>query len=105
MSGDCPAPQRLRSFPTRRSSDLERKAAARRRGAQDQGQDHRAHSTNAGIATPASACRSPAPANRSEEHTSELQSHHDLVCRLLLEKKKQPAADKEIAQRPKDLAG
>src|SRR5947207_7687234 len=27
-------------------------------------------------------------ANRSEEHTSELQSHSDLVCRLLLEKKK-----------------
>ena len=27
--------------------------------------------------------------NRSEEHTSELQSHSDLVCRLLLEKKKQ----------------
>src|SRR5437773_1640290 len=26
---------------------------------------------------------------RSEEHTSELQSHHDLVCRLLLEKKKE----------------
>src|SRR5437773_6868217 len=25
---------------------------------------------------------------RSEEHTSELQSHHDIVCRLLLEKKK-----------------
>src|SRR5437667_5263958 len=31
-----------------------------------------------------------AGAARSEEHTSELQSHHDLVCRLLLEKKKQP---------------
>src|SRR5437773_8921118 len=28
------------------------------------------------------------PRTRSEEHTSELQSHHDLVCRLLLEKKK-----------------
>src|SRR6266540_7123769 len=28
------------------------------------------------------------PPTRSEEHTSELQSHHDLVCRLLLEKKK-----------------
>src|SRR5260221_10865026 len=28
------------------------------------------------------------PASRSEEHTSELQSHSDLVCRLLLEKKK-----------------
>src|SRR5437667_4120668 len=27
-------------------------------------------------------------ASRSEEHTSELQSHHDLVCRLLLEKQK-----------------
>src|SRR5260221_11515830 len=28
------------------------------------------------------------PSWRSEEHTSELQSHSDLVCRLLLEKKK-----------------
>src|SRR5437588_7824180 len=28
------------------------------------------------------------PRVRSEEHTSELQSHSDLVCRLLLEKKK-----------------
>src|SRR5437667_2473655 len=27
---------------------------------------------------------------RSEEHTSELQSHHDLVCRLLLENKNEP---------------
>ena len=27
--------------------------------------------------------------SRSEEHTSELQSHSELVCRLLLEKKKQ----------------
>src|SRR5437016_9723995 len=30
----------------------------------------------------------PLPANRSEEHTSELQSLTNLVCRLLLEKKK-----------------
>src|SRR5256886_8358565 len=29
---------------------------------------------------------------RSEEHTSELQSQSNLVCRLLLEKKKQPIA-------------
>src|SRR5256886_9537109 len=29
------------------------------------------------------------PTNRSEEHTSELQSQSNLVCRLLLEKKKQ----------------
>ena len=32
--------------------------------------------------------RAKLPSSRSEEHTSELQSHHDLVCRLLLEKKK-----------------
>src|SRR5436190_18682647 len=30
---------------------------------------------------------------RSEEHTSELQSHSDLVCRLLLEKKKNNQQD------------
>src|SRR5947207_12395838 len=30
---------------------------------------------------------------RSEEHTSELQSHSDLVCRLLLEKKKKQKID------------
>src|SRR5437773_9069694 len=33
--------------------------------------------------------REPNRNSRSEEHTSELQSHHDLVCRLLLEKKQQ----------------
>src|SRR5260370_11060321 len=32
---------------------------------------------------------------RSEEHTSELQSHLNLVCRLLLEKKKQLSIDCE----------
>src|SRR5260221_10929116 len=31
---------------------------------------------------------------RSEEHTSELQSHSDLVCRLLLEKKKKRKINK-----------
>src|SRR5436190_18259156 len=35
---------------------------------------------------------------RSEEHTSELQSHSDLVCRLLLEKKKK----KKQRQLPKN---
>src|SRR5438034_6370845 len=33
---------------------------------------------------------------RSEEHTSELQSHSDLVCRLLLEKKKKYKYKKHI---------
>src|SRR5438034_8164882 len=36
---------------------------------------------------------------RSEEHTSELQSHSDLVCRLLLEKKKRPDDADEVLVR------
>src|SRR4030066_2273097 len=36
---------------------------------------------------------------RSEEHTSELQSHLNLVCRLLLEKKKQQRARARTVQR------
>src|SRR5437588_2142144 len=35
---------------------------------------------------------------RSEEHTSELQSHSDLVCRLLLEKKKKKKKKKTKKQ-------
>src|SRR5215211_8152489 len=38
--------------------------------------------------TTPSATRGRLKNRRSEEHTSELQSHSDLVCRLLLEKKK-----------------
>src|SRR5438034_7205341 len=34
---------------------------------------------------------------RSEEHTSELQSHSDLVCRLLLEKKKYCARRADVS--------
>src|SRR5438034_5630600 len=41
--------------------------------------------------TPCSARTTSPPMSRSEEHTSELQSHSDLVCRLLLEKKKKKA--------------
>src|SRR5438034_4780896 len=37
---------------------------------------------------------------RSEEHTSELQSHSDLVCRLLLEKKKQKIGTKRMRMKP-----
>src|SRR5438034_4195608 len=36
------------------------------------------------------------PVQRSEEHTSELQSHSDLVCRLLLEKKKKNTSHEHI---------
>src|SRR5438034_7596568 len=37
---------------------------------------------------------------RSEEHTSELQSHSDLVCRLLLEKKKNKRNNKRSKVQP-----
>src|SRR5437667_1490279 len=39
---------------------------------------------------------------RSEEHTSELQSHHELVCRLLLEKKnnRRSRLPRRISRRP-----
>src|SRR5437588_3470098 len=42
---------------------------------------------------------------RSEEHTSELQSHSDLVCRLLLEKKKkkQTKQDKQKQKKRKKI--
>src|SRR5438067_8791484 len=65
----------LHSFPTRRSSDL---ALARGR-------------TPIGLVTKGPMVvrdRERPSALRSEEHTSELQSRFDLVCRLLLEKKK-----------------
>src|SRR5438034_2829483 len=39
-------------------------------------------------ASNSAAVTKPSLTARSEEHTSELQSHSDLVCRLLLEKKK-----------------
>src|SRR5438034_3680538 len=41
-----------------------------------------------GAETPVSQLTPDRMPERSEEHTSELQSHSDLVCRLLLEKKK-----------------
>src|SRR5690625_5319421 len=67
------AQRALHSFPTRRSSDL-------RRGSR-QHELSPAASAHGGEGSP----RTP---RRSEEHTSELQSRGQIVCRLLLEKKK-----------------
>src|SRR5690349_24541117 len=67
-------PQDLHSFPTRRSSDLCSRARSRSRASTTR----RSRCWRGAGST----CR------RSEEHTSELQSRRDLVCRLLLEKKK-----------------
>src|SRR5699024_11522478 len=89
----------LRPFPTRRSSDLGR-AGLRTPGP---GRGHRVsggapdRGARRGVRTggrggTGGAGRAAGSARgadaRSEEHTSELQSRFDLVCRLLLEKKK-----------------
>src|SRR5438132_7051146 len=71
-------PPRSTLFPYRRSSDLGRAKTVRSDAYRD------AVSTN----QRPSPMHSAATGARSEEHTSELQSHSDLVCRLLLEKKK-----------------
>src|SRR5215475_15538655 len=65
----------LHSFPTRRSSDLAAEA------------DVFAESYRPGVAERLGVGHDVVTA-RSEEHTSELQSRENLVCRLLLEKKK-----------------
>src|SRR5437773_1792673 len=40
---------------------------------------------------------------RSEEHTSELQSHHEIVCRLLLEKKKASSRTSRAAEQIRSI--
>src|SRR5690242_21002378 len=76
----------LHSFPTRRSSDLEvpeeHRAAAQSELAAKVREAFGVDSEVVGLAP-----------NRSEEHTSELQSHVNLVCRLLLEKKNDGSDD------------
>src|SRR5207247_10874812 len=66
----------LHPFPTRRSSDLHCRAGCGHQSASRQ--------------FPA-LLRAGPEKSRSEEHTSELQSRVELVCRLLLEKKKKDA--------------
>src|SRR5205085_11974147 len=99
------APRAPHSFPTRRSSDLRRLSiqigivevepdalTTQRRvrkasdGRYDSGTGPRAVSRQVQIVRPfVDACRSlQAGQIRSEEHTSELQSQSNLVCRLLL---------------------
>src|SRR5688572_31782082 len=74
-------PRALHSFPTRRSSDLtvqlERAPAPPAAAATAQARPGPGAETKQRFRT-----------DRSEEHTSELQSQSNLVCRLLLEKKK-----------------
>src|SRR5207249_11937329 len=74
--------------PTRRSSDLGAEPEPRGQRARD-GARHRHPRLHARVeARVAMAGPVTGSLARSEEHTSELQSRFDLVCRLLLEKKK-----------------
>src|SRR5436305_12023604 len=68
----------LPSFPTRRSSDLWPCSASQAAAATDLHLPTKKNRPRAAFF------------RRSEEHTSELQSRPHLVCRLLLEKKKNP---------------
>src|SRR5205823_14677538 len=81
----------LHSFPTRRSSDLVR---PHRREAGRQALDDRAESEDLGVGVGED--EDHGRAARSEEHTSELQSLAYLVCRLLLEKKKNKHTKKNL---------
>src|SRR5207247_11327301 len=59
----------------------------RRRGAEDVGREcHRVHRLDEAVGRQIRARLRSGRGKRSEEHTSELQSRVDLVCRLLLEK-------------------
>src|SRR5207244_11188632 len=80
-------PRPLHSFPTRRSSDLRLLI-------------HRDSKLRLGCPyCSAEATRMSVPwSARSEEHTSELQSPDHLVCRLLLEKKKEPRTSRSARQ-------
>src|SRR5260370_3821216 len=71
-------------------------------GRRTQAFDRSAQEENAWPAAHAKELRSDGTEKRSEEHTSELQSHLNLVCRLLLEKKKRKEI--AVAQCPLDSA-
>src|SRR5262249_61988147 len=94
----------LPSFPTRRSSDLLAwcrpirrtvspswsSSFARRRAQRRLASGYVPPTPGMRSTWPSAGCPRPPSWMRSEEHTSELQSLTNLVCRLLLEKKKQP---------------
>src|SRR5699024_12544640 len=88
------APRHLHSFPTRRSSDLETYKDSNRDF--ERSLSVQSPFLNGGLFWTGDSTyeKDQMSANhqfhveRSEEHTSELQSRFDLVCRLLLEKKK-----------------
>src|SRR5436309_15971034 len=78
----------LHSFPTRRSSDLSRQWVVSISASTSIPSRNRITISATVARSPTSSDRASNVILRSEEHTSELQSRENLVCRLLLEKKK-----------------
>src|SRR5436309_14252287 len=74
----------LHSFPTRRSSDLPSSLGTSAAAALPRKTSLISWPT---VSSRAPSARRSAMSSRSEEHTSELQSRENIVCRLLLEKK------------------
>src|SRR5690349_23271437 len=76
-------------FPSRRSSDLQAVGPLLRPASEQPGDyDHPHRAADASMRYISAVRVTVLRFRRSEEHTSELQSRRDLVCRLLLEKKK-----------------
>src|SRR5256885_12031130 len=95
-------PPRSTPFPTRRSSDLH----GRRRSGPGLSDDPAPEAPGAAGAGPGARASGGKPlVERSEEHTSELQSPCNLVCRLLLEKKKTKSAADSAVFRPHTPCG
>src|SRR5438034_7469352 len=83
------------------ASHLLRPAARRTAVANPRGRSHRRSMREFVDARTDCGMRRPREGRRSEEHTSELQSHSDLVCRLLLEKKKTTSIKKKQTTKQK----
>src|SRR5690606_41924910 len=77
----------LHSFPTRRSSDLTEEDLLEAAGRADLDPLTARELRVVGLGAPVPALAGCLARARSEEHTSELQSRENVVCRLLLEKK------------------
>src|SRR5205814_10563343 len=85
---DSGQPRERNSSPTRRSSDLGRTLKPRSASNRSRSLVNATFRRTASRMVPHPCARSARVGDRSEEHTSELQSLRHLVCRLLLEKKK-----------------
>src|SRR5438094_4077738 len=88
----------LHSFPTRRSSDLQQILVVDEKAAIFENRGGELPVERRRQLNPRAAGGLMIGPVRSEEHTSELQSPYDLVCRLLLEKKKEVKKKTHILQ-------